>query len=94
MEARGGLPVIADWSEESREAALLVIDKTGAMTVDEAREHYAQEFLDHRRKKPNPYMDALRFPPQTSTANPDERVLTDEDLEQAVEEGQLAGQRA
>jgi hypothetical protein len=189
METRGGLHVIADWPEESREAALLVIDKygephevtesflvwhhvgpwkrmvasrdfyahefpaphfdsvesvldyavppeqasalaefdgsvivertvgevsarchdeeannlalnlvhdivTGAMTVDEAREYYAQEFLDYRRKKPTPYMDALRVPPQTSTADPDERVLTDDELEHAVEEGKMAGQRA
>ena len=60
---------------------------TDAMTVEEAREYYAKEFLDHRRKQATPYMDALRFRPGGATRDADERVLSDEDLERAVEEG-------
>jgi hypothetical protein len=62
---------------------------TGAKTARQAREYYAQEFLDFRRKKPTPYMDGLRFTPATAgAADPDFAVLTDADLEQAVKEGE------
>jgi hypothetical protein len=61
---------------------------TGARTVDEARRYYAKEFADYRRKKPTPYMEKLRFaPPDRGAADPDTRVLSDEDLEKAVAEG-------
>lgn len=61
---------------------------TGAKTVDEARYHYAKEFLDARRKQPTPYMEKLHFQPgDSSAADPDERVLSDEELEKAVEAG-------
>lgn len=61
---------------------------TGERTADEARAYYAKEFLDVRRGKPTPYMDELRVPTQQHTADPDERVLSDADLEQAAEEGE------
>ncbi|MBS3649571.1 hypothetical protein KEU06_13225 [Pseudaminobacter sp. 19-2017] len=61
---------------------------TGAKTVDEARAYYAKEFADYRRKKPTPYMEKLHFAPgDRSAADPDSRVLSDEDLEQAKREG-------
>ncbi|HEX6130835.1 MAG TPA: hypothetical protein VF044_03840, partial [Actinomycetota bacterium] len=60
---------------------------TGARTVDGAREHYKKEFLDHRRKRPTPYMDELRVPPAEDPADPDERVISDEELERAGREG-------
>jgi hypothetical protein len=60
---------------------------TGARTVEEARAYYAKEFLDARRQQPTPYMEKLRFQPGTDTADPDQRVLSDQDLEQAQEEG-------
>lgn len=61
---------------------------TGATSVEEARRYYAKEFADFRRKKPTPYMERLHFtPPEGGTADPDERILSDEDLEKAVEEG-------
>jgi len=56
-------------------------------TVDEAREYYAQEFLNSRRKQPTPYMSGLRFTPDPQTTDSDERILSDEMLERAVEEG-------
>ena len=37
---------------------------TGAKTVQEARDYYAKEFGDYRRKKPTPYMEGLRFSPR------------------------------
>jgi hypothetical protein len=37
---------------------------TGAKTPKEARDYYAKEFADYRRKKPTPYMEKLRFTPQ------------------------------
>jgi hypothetical protein len=61
---------------------------TGAKDVGAARAYYAKEFLDARRKQPTPYMEKLRFEPGTDTADPDQRVLSDQDLEQAVQEGE------
>lgn len=61
---------------------------TGSKNVLEARDYYAKEFADYRRKKPTPYMNGLRFTPDDrSAADPDTRVLSDEDLEAAIEEG-------
>jgi len=60
----------------------------GARDVDDARRYYAQEFADFRRKRPTPYMEGLRFSTMGgNAADPDERVLSDEDLEQAAAEG-------
>jgi hypothetical protein len=76
--------------EEANNLALNLMHDivTGAKTVAEARGYYAKEFLDFRRKKPTPYMDALRFEPGTDTADPDQRLLTDEELEEAQQEGE------
>jgi hypothetical protein len=61
----------------------------GEKTVREARDYYAKEFLDYRRKKPTPYMEKLRFPVQHGgTADADQRLLSDEDLESAKAEGE------
>lgn len=61
---------------------------TGAKSAEEARAYYAKEFADYRRKKPTPYMEKLHFSPsREKTADPDTRVLSDQDLEQAVQEG-------
>jgi hypothetical protein len=55
---------------------------TGEKDVDEARAYYAKEFLDYRRGLPTPYMEGLRFEPRRDTPDPDERLLSDEELEQ------------
>src|SRR5690606_3701836 len=34
---------------------------TGAKSVEQARDYYAKEFADYRRKKPTPYMEKLHF---------------------------------
>jgi hypothetical protein len=60
---------------------------TGAKTVDQARRYYAEEVANFRRRKPTPYMEGLRFRPNPQAADPDARILSDEDLRQAVEEG-------
>lgn len=61
---------------------------TGTKTVEEARAYYGKEFLDYRRKKPTPYMEALRFTPRRGDAgDPDTAILTDDDLAQAQKEG-------
>jgi len=76
--------------EEANRLALNLVHDivTGAKTADEARAYYAKEFADYRRGLPTPYMDALRFhPPTGGTADPDERILSDEALEQARAEG-------
>lgn len=63
----------------------------GAKSVSEAREYYAKEFLDYRRKKPTPYMEKLHFtPPSGDTADADIAILTDEELQRAVEQGEQA----
>ena len=65
---------------------------TGSKDVLEARSQYAKEFLDARRNKPTPYMEKLHFHPDNGrTADPDRRVLSYEDLEQAVREAREAG---
>jgi hypothetical protein len=65
---------------------------TGAKTAQEARDYYAKEFADYRRKKPTPYMEKLHFTPANGdAADPDERVLSDEDLKRAEEEGKRRG---
>lgn len=62
---------------------------TGDKTVEQARQYYAKEFLDYRRKLPTPYMQKLRVPkPAAQTADPDVRILSAEDLKRAVHEGE------
>jgi hypothetical protein len=64
---------------------------TSVKTVDEARAYYAKEFADARRKKPTPDMEKLHFAPVVAAADPDVRVLSDEDLEAAKREGERQG---
>jgi hypothetical protein len=62
---------------------------TGVRTVQEARQHYADEVLDFRRKRPTPYMERLRFSAQGQrAADPDVQIVSDEEVEGASEEGQ------
>lgn len=64
---------------------------TGTKTVEQARNYYAEEFLNFRREKPTPYMEKLHFtPPSGGSADPDERLISDEQLEQAKAEGKEA----
>jgi len=64
---------------------------TDRRTVADARAYYAKEFLDARRGQPTPYMEKLHFSPAgPSAADPDERILSDDDLEQAMREGEQA----
>lgn len=60
---------------------------TGKKTTQEARDYYAREFLDYRRKEPTPYMGELRFQPESNSGDPDKRLLPDDDLERAKQEG-------
>jgi hypothetical protein len=61
---------------------------TGAKTAQQARDYYAKEFADYRRRKPTPYMEKLRFAPgDQNTRDPAARVLSDQDLKEAAEEG-------
>lgn len=67
---------------------------TGRKTAQQARDYYAKEFADYRRRKPTPYMEKLHFQPADETArDPDRRVLSDADLEAAKQEGEQAGGR-
>jgi hypothetical protein len=64
---------------------------TGQKTVREARDYYAEEFLNARRHQPTPYMEKLHFQPHTGrSAERDERALSDEDLGRAMAEGKQA----
>jgi hypothetical protein len=64
---------------------------TGARTVEQAREYYGKEVLDYRRKKPTPYMQTLRFAPAPgNAADPDTRILSDEDLKRAAAEAKAS----
>lgn len=65
---------------------------TGQKNVEQARAYYGKEFLDYRRKKPTPYMEKLRFEPNRENAmDPDEAILSENDLERAVKEGEQGG---
>jgi hypothetical protein len=65
---------------------------TGTKSVREARKYYAKEFADYRRKKPTPYMDGLHFAPGIGkTPDSDIRMLSDQDLDAAVQEGKDRG---
>jgi len=64
---------------------------TGEKTVDEARAYYGKEFLDARRKQPTPYMEKLRVPSGVKTAaDPDARILSEEQLNEARTAGKAA----
>lgn len=58
----------------------------GRKTVQEARDYYAHEFLAYRKKEPTPYMEGLRFEPNGGR-DADERVISDQDLQAAEEQG-------
>jgi hypothetical protein len=75
--------------EEANTLALNLMNDivSGEKDVSEAREYYAKEFADYRRKLPTPYMQELRFEPGSDTPDPDERLLSDEELRRAQEEG-------
>jgi hypothetical protein len=83
--------------EEANRLALNLMHDivTGAKTVAEARDYYAKEFLDYRRKKPTPYMEKLHFtPPTGDTADPDRALLSEDDLERAKAEGEKEAEPA
>jgi len=64
----------------------------GIRTANEARDYYAIEFLGARRGDPTPYMNDLRFEPAHAYAgDPDERVLSDQQIEEAKSVGAGAG---
>jgi len=64
---------------------------SGKKNVQEARDYYAKEFADYRRKNPTPYMERLHFPHGRQTQDPDSRVLSDAQLKEAAEEGKKKG---
>lgn len=75
--------------EEANSLALSLMHDivTGKKTVQEARDYYAKEFLDYRRKLPTPYMNELNFQTVSDSGDPDQRVLSEADLERARKEG-------
>lgn len=60
---------------------------TGTKSVSQAREYYAEEFLNYRRGVPTPYMDGLRFSVPSDSGDPDVRLLTEEQLKEAEKAG-------
>jgi len=77
--------------EEANNLALNLMHDivTEVRNVEQARAYYAQEFLDYRRKRSTPYMEDLRFTPAgREAADPDTRVLSDQDVENASREGE------
>jgi hypothetical protein len=57
-------------------------------TVEQARDYYAGEFLNVRRKEPTPYMEKLRFTADGDTGDKDSRALSDDALQTATKEGE------
>jgi hypothetical protein len=52
----------------------------GKKTVEESRKEYVDTMVDYRANKPTPYMDALQFPEQKDTGDPDVELITPEEL--------------
>jgi hypothetical protein len=62
---------------------------TGRRSVEDPRRYYAKEFADYRRRKPTHYMEKLRFEPGSDASpDPDVRLLSDAELEQAKQQGE------
>lgn len=90
VERTAGLVSARCHDEQANYLALNLMNDivTGAKDVKGARDYYAKEFLDYRRKRPTPYMEGLRFTPgDAKAADSDERMLSDQDLQRAVQEG-------
>ena len=66
---------------------------TDVKSVQAARDYYKKEFLGYRQKQPTPYMDGLRFTPPNDGADPDDRTITEAELEKAEQQG-MAGARS
>lgn len=60
---------------------------TGDRDVQDARDYYAKEFTDARRKAPTPYMQKLLFTPRSPKPDPDIAIIDDDELREAEEEG-------
>ncbi|CAL8973153.1 hypothetical protein PROP_01097 [Propionicimonas sp. T2.31MG-18] len=60
---------------------------SGAKDVTQARTYYATEFLNARRKQATPYMDTLRVSAGVDTPDPDQRLLSDDDLDKVKAAG-------
>lgn len=54
---------------------------TGEKDVQQARQAYVQNMKDYRAKRSTPYMEALQFEPQPDAADPDEELISKEELE-------------
>jgi len=89
VERTAGVMSARCHDEEANFLALNLADDIvkGKKSAREAREYYAHEFIAYREKEPTPYMNGLRFKPGGGTKDPDERLLSDEDLEAAVDRG-------
>jgi len=82
---RGELSARCHDEEANRLALNLAHDIVeGVKTVQEARDYYAHEFLAYRKKEPTPYMQGLKFD-ANGDRDADERVLSDQQLEEAVQ---------
>ena len=66
---------------------------SGKRSVDDARRYYVQEFLNHRKKAPTPYMKGLKFEPRVSE-DPDDVVVSDDELHSAESEGKKRTKRS
>jgi hypothetical protein len=88
LTATRAADIIAGWPDESREAAQLVLDAHGEpdeASPSELRWHRAWPW---KRIVAQRVAWEHRFPVQPGTQpDPDERVLSDDDLERAREEG-------
>ena len=84
---RGELSARCHDEEANRLALNLANDIVeGEKSVEEARSYYAKEFLGYREKQSTPYMESLRFKPN-GRRDPDERVLSEAQLQAAIEAG-------
>lgn len=94
VERTAGEVSVCCHDEETNVLALNLMHDivTGSRDVQDARNYYATEFTDHRRKKATPYMRDLRFAADAGiAADPDMPILSLEELKQAAREGRQKG---
>lgn len=63
---------------------------TGERTVEEARDHYLAEMVSARSNGSAPYMERLRFRPPAEAEDPDESLVSQDEMQRRVEQKKAA----
>ena len=64
---------------------------SGKRSVDDARRYFAHEFLEYLKGTSTPYTNGLRFEQDSSSGDPDDSILSEDELRRATSEGKKSG---